>query len=378
MVIPGIEVLTQSDFRLLRGLRVGLLTNPSAVTRDLTSAYTLFTQAETLELHALFGPEHGFSASAQDGVKVGSAVDPRTGVPVHSLYGDTMRPTPEMLADIDVLVCDIQDIGVRYYTFLWTISHVIEACGENGVPVVILDRPNPLGDEVLGGGLAEGISTLVGRYDVPVQYGMTLGEMVRYLNDHHNPTPCEVTVIACANYTRKQDWHESGLPFVAPSPNMPHWITARHYAGSCLIEGTTLSEGRGTALPFEIVGAPMLDGDQLAQALNALNLDGVRFRPHNFTPAFSKYAGEACYGVQAHITDERIYQALPTWLQVLQTIRQLAPDVFDWKAEHFDRLIGDPTVREALDAGESVASIGAGWFDYCTQFRHARHDYLLY
>ena len=378
MVIPGSEVLAQQNFKLLHGKAVGLMTNPGAVTRTLRSTYDLFAASDEVHLSGLYGPEHGFSASVQDGQKVESSVDARTGVPIHSLYGATMRPTPEMLADIDVMVCDIQDTGVRYYTFLWTISHIIEVCGELNIPVILLDRPNPIGDTVSGFGLDSDISTLVGRYDIPIQHGMTLAEMTAYLNQNHNENPCDLTVIPCENYQRGMSWEATGLHFVPPSPNMPHLVTARHYAGSCLIEGTGLSEGRGTTLPFEIVGAPYIDGDALAQELNALDLSGVRFRPHAFQPNMSKYAGESCSGVQAHISDLSEFRPIETWLHVISTIRRNYPDQFEWKEKHFDRLIGNVRVRQAIDAGERVAEMMAGCDDYCADFQQKRKPYLLY
>lgn len=378
MVILGIEALVRDDFAVLQGKRVGLMSNPSAVTHQLQSTYDIFASSEKVQLTALFAPEHGFSASVQDGEKVATGHDARTGAPVYSLYGASLRPTQDMLTEIDVMVCDIQDIGVRYYTFLWTISHIIEVCGESSIPVIILDRPNPLGDAIAGCGLAADISTLVGRYDIPIQHGMTLGELILYLNQVHNPTPCDVSVIACEDYHRAMTWEQTGLHFVPPSPNMPHLITAQHYTGACLIEGTSLSEGRGTTLPFEIVGAPTIDGDALANSLNALNLDGVGFRPHAFTPIMSKYAGEQCFGFQAHITDLKTYQPIQTWLTILAIIQRDFADALDWKASHFDRLIGNHTIRGALQSGMSVDDMTAGWDDYCADFAQKRAPYLLY
>ena len=383
MIHFGIDVLQAQNFRPLQGKRVGLMTNPSAVNRQLVSTYDVFRHADAVNLAALFGAEHGFLGAVADGKSVNTLTDPRTGVPVYSLYGATYRPTPEMLADIDVMVCDIQDIGVRYYTFLWTITHIVEACGEVGIPVLILDRPNPIGGTIAGGGLQPHLASLVGRYNIPIQHGMTLGEIVTYLNATENNNRTEITVIDCEGWQRTMTWDKTGLPFIAPSPNMPHFVTAQHYPGACLVEGTTLSEGRGTTLPFEIVGAPYIDAIAFAEALNNLDCAGVRFRPHSFQPFASKYAGEMCYGVQAHITDAEAYRPLATWLHVIKTVHDIYPDDFAWlpphsQMQHFDRLIGSENPRRMLDNGEPVANVNAEWAAYCIQFQESSRSFYRY
>jgi uncharacterized protein YbbC (DUF1343 family) len=375
-VSAGIEVLHETGFAQLRGKRIGLLTNPSAVDRQLNSTLDILRRADGVQIKALFSPEHGIAAAVAEGEHVESGRDPRTGLTLHSLYGEQMRPTREMMRDVDVIVCDIQDIGVRYYTFTWTITHVLEAAGEYGVEVIILDRPNPLGGKVDGAPLEAGLASLVGRVSVPTQPGMTLGELARLFNATWNPTPAALSVIACEGYVRGMRWEETGLPFVSPSPNMPHLVTAQHYPGSCLIEGTTLSEGRGTTLPFEIVGAPGNDGHALAEALNAQGWDGVRFRPHYFQPAVNKHAGAMCGGVQAHIIDAQAYQPIRVWLGVLAVLCQLG--VVEWKAEHFDRLLGVHGVRERLDAGDSLDDLFAEWDGFCRDFAVMRKPHLLY
>jgi uncharacterized protein YbbC (DUF1343 family) len=380
----GIDVLQSNKFQELRGKHVGLMTNPSAVNRQLISTYDVFRHADEVHLVALFGAEHGFLGAMPDGQAIGAMIDPRTGVPVHSLYGANYRPTPEMLSGIDVMVCDIQDIGVRYYTFLWTITHIVEACGAVGVPVLILDRPNPLGGKVAGGSpLQWEFASLVGRYDIPIQHGMTLGEMVTRLNATENNGATNVNVIPCEGWQRDMTWDKTGLPFIPPSPNMPHFVTALHYPGACLIEGTTLSEGRGTPLPFEVVGAPYIDAIALAENLNQLDCAGVRFRPHSFQPTASKYAGELCYGVQAHIIDSVSYQPLDTWLHVIKTIHDLYPHDFSWLPPHadiyhFDRLIGSDEPRQQINKGELIENVNANWDIYCLQFQKSNHPYYLY
>jgi uncharacterized protein YbbC (DUF1343 family) len=374
-VQTGIEVLRGGGFAALRGKRVGLLTNPSAVDRALVSTYAILRRAADVNLVALFSPEHGLTAAAADGEPVTSMLDPATGLPIYSLYGVTERPTREMLANVDAVVVDIQDIGVRYYTFTWTVSHLLEAAGEYGVEVVILDRPNPLGGEAAGAALDTRFASLVGRCPVPTQPGMTLGELAQLFNAVWNPHPAQLTVIPCEGYRRGMRWAETELPFVPPSPNMPHLVTAQHYPGSCLVEGTSLSEGRGTALPFEIVGAPDIDSEILADMLNAQGWQGVRFRPHVFKPSAGKHPGSVCGGVQAHITDEHAYQPVQVWLGVLAVINRQFP--FSWN-RHFTRLIGSDTVQPLIEAGTALDELFAEWRVFCSAFEQQRQPYLLY
>ncbi len=381
----GIDRLIDDHFAPLRGKRVGLFTNLSAVNRDLITTYDIFRSTQEINLVALFGPEHGFAATAADGVSVNTVTDPRTGIPVYSLYGETIRPTAEMLEGIDVIVCDIQDIGVRYYTYLWTLTYILEACGAQDVAVLILDRPNPLGSTVDGSPLDAALSSMVGRYSIPIQHGMTIGELALMINAHWNSTPADVTVIPCDGWQRSQTWDQLHRPFIPPSPNMPHFVTALHYPGACLIEGTILSEGRGTPLPFEVVGAPFIDSWTLTTDLNDLNMAGIRFRPHQFQPNASKYKGENCNGVQAHITDVVAYRPLFVWLNVIQTIMKLYSEEFAWLPthqengiQHLDRLIGDAKVRALLNSGHSIDTLTAKWTAFQQQFSRDAAEYLLY
>ena len=368
-------MLRANGFAARRGKRVGLLTNLNAVDGDLVSTYTILRTASDVHLTALFSPEHGLAAALADGEVISSSTDTRTGLPIHSLYGATQHPSADMFENVDVVVCDSQDIGTRYYTFTWTMSHMLEAAGEHGVEVIILDRPNPLGGSVSGTALDLRFASLVGRYPVPTQPGMTMGEMAQMFNAHWNPTPAPLSVIACSGYQRAMLWAETGLTFVPPSPNMPKLVTAQHYPGACLVEGTSLSEGRGTALPFEIVGAPGLDGEALATALNTRGWMGVRFRPYFFKPSASKYAGAVCGGVQAHITDVQTYRPLEVWLGVLQTIYQQQP--FTWN-DHFERLIGSDIVRGLIERDEPLDDFLARSRLFCTDFDQQRQPYLLY
>jgi uncharacterized protein YbbC (DUF1343 family) len=374
-VQTGIEVLRASQFAPLQGKRVGLFTNLNAVDGDLVSTYDVLRRAPEVYLTAIFSPEHGLAAALADGQVINSSVDARTGLPIHSLYGATQHPTPDMLADVDVIVCDSQDIGVRYYTFTWTVSHILEAAGEHNVEVIILDRPNPLSGYAFGAPLDMRFASLVGQYPVPTQPGMTLGELAQLFNANWNPTPANLSVIACQGYHRAMTWDETGLTFVPPSPNMPRLLTAQHYPGACLVEGTSLSEGRGTALPFEIVGAPGLDGYALAETLNAQGWAGVRFRQYVFQPTASKYAGEVCSGVQAHITDIRAYQPLPVWLGVLSMIYQMQP--FTWN-DHFERLMGSDKVRSLIENKVPLNGLFEEWRESCAAFDQLRQPYLIY
>lgn len=385
-VKPGIDVLRDRRFFALKGKRVALLSNASGVDSKLNSSYQILWEAEEVNLVALFAPEHGFAAAVSDGELIDTHYDTRTGLPIFSLYGASYRPSAAMLESIDVIVCDIQDIGLRYYTFTWTITHVLEVAGECGVEVIILDRPNPLGGEIIAGGLLQdGISSLVGPYPVPIQHGMTLAEVVHMVNREWNAYPADLSLILCQGWEREMLWEDTDLIWIPPSPNMPQVSTLKHYGGACLIEGTNLSEGRGTTLPFEILGAPYLDGISLAEHLNQQAWEGVRFRAHTFIPTASKFAGEICYGVQAHLSDERSFDAIRTWLGVIHEIRLLYPVDFAWIPPytqggyyHFDRLIGSYQTRQDIDAGLSVDAIMNQWSTGIENFRKLRSAYLLY
>lgn len=379
----GIDVLEREQFRQLAGQRVALFTNLAAVNRDMVPTYRIFNECDQFELVCFFSPEHGLNGMVADGIAVDSTADSVTGLPVYSLYGDQQAPTTAMLQDVDTVVCDIQDIGVRYYTFLWTLTHILEVCGNHHTAVVVLDRPNPLGEHIDGGGLDAALGSLVGRFSIPIQHGMTIGELATMINATWNPTPAEVDIIRCEGWQRNTPWSATGRPFVPPSPNMPHLSTAQHYPGACLIEGTSLSEGRGTALPFEVVGAPFIDAFALAATLNAQSIAGAQARPHVFQPTSSKFKGQPCAGIQLYITDLQQFRPLPAWLQVLGTIRQMYPQQFEWLAphngqQHFDRLIGDTTTRSLIDEGATLDTIVADWEAFHAAFREQRQPFLLY
>jgi uncharacterized protein YbbC (DUF1343 family) len=384
MIRTGLDLLVHERLDLLRGKRLGLVTHPAAVLPDLTSALDALLGAG-LYLTALFGPEHGFDGSAADGAAVGDARHPRTGLPVSSLYGETKEPTPEMLADVDILVFDMQDIGARFYTFISTLFYVLRGAGRAGKPVVVLDRPNPINGARVEGPLVEpGLESFVGIVPIPIRHGLTTGELAFYINAEHH-LGADLSVIPLRGWQREMWFDQTGLPWVATSPGMPQLATATVYPGLCFIEGTNLSEGRGTSLPFETLGAPWMDGYPMAQSLNALNLPGARFRPLYFIPSASKHAGQKCGGIQVHVVDREAFRPAVTGLHVVAACRAQAPHKFEflgssWEGRppHFDLLTGVAAVREGLAAGQAVSEITAAWPDIEAQFADKRKPYLMY
>jgi uncharacterized protein YbbC (DUF1343 family) len=304
---------------------------------------------------------------------------------VFSLYGKTKEPSPKMLAEVDVLVFDMQDAGARFYTFISTLFYVLRGAGRAGKPVIVLDRPNPInGARIEGPRVEPGLESFVGITPIPIRHGLTTGELAFYLNVEHH-LGADLSVIPMRGWARDMWFDQTGLPWVTTSPGIPQLVTAAVYPGMCFVEGTNLSEGRGTTLPFEIAGAPWLDGDPAARSLNALNLPGVRFRPLYFIPSASKHAGEKCGGVQAHVTDREAFRPTATGLHVVAACRAHAAEQFQFLASswegrppHFDLLTGVAAVREGLAAGKAVEEITATWPEIEAQFADKRRPYLLY
>ena len=379
--VPGIEVLIEERLDLLRGKRIGLVTNPTGVDRALRSDIDLLARHPDLQLVALLGPEHGVRGDAQAGEHVDAARDRATGLPVHSLYGEHREPTEAMLRGIDVLVFDIQDIGARPYTYPYTLAGVLRAAKRAGIPVVVPDRPNPIGGtQVEGPVLEPEYASFVGMFQVPLRHGMTLGELARLFNDAFG-IGAELHVVPVRGWKRDDAEPGRALPWVPPSPNMPTPDTALVYPGMVLFEGTNLSEGRGTTRPFETIGAPYIDADALAARMNTLRLPGVRFRPVHFTPTFSKHAGTACAGVQLHVTDRDAFRPVRTALTLLATIRKLHPDEFaflEGEPPFFDKLAGNGWVRRAILRGETPQAIELRWQPALRRFEELRRRYLLY
>ena len=377
-VIPGIEVLLSEQLHLIRGKRVGLITNHSGVDRKLRHDIDLLASTPGVKLTALFSPEHGIRGAAQAGEKVRSAVDAKTGVPIHSLYGETRRPTAEMLRDVDVLLYDIQDIGSRFYTYISTLGECMQAAADLKIPLIVLDRPNPLrGNTVEGPLLDPTFRSFVGAYAIPIRYGLTSGELAGWIKSNLK-LDLELSIVKMKHWTRAQWYEETNLIWVPPSPNIPTMAAAIVYPGMCLIEGTNLSEGRGTTTPFEIVGAPWLDGIKLAERLNALALPGALFRPVTFTPTLSKFSGESCQGVQLHVAERKLFRPLTAALAIVEVIRRNYPEQFQFKSAHFDRLAGTDAVRKAMERNEPVGQIVATWQKDLKEFETARKKLLLY
>ncbi len=381
----GVDVVLSSEKKLLKGKRVGLITNPTGVDQELNSIVDRFYNDKDINLTALYGPEHGVRGDAQAGSYVDFYIDEATGLPVYSLYGKTRKPTPEMLENVDVLVFDIQDVGTRFYTYIYTMALAMEAAKEKGIPFVVLDRPNPLGGLKVEGPILEApeYASFIGQYAIPLRHGMTVGELAKLFNKEFG-IGADLNVVKMKNWKRYMNYDDTGLEWVLPSPNMPTLDTAYAYPGTGLIEGTNLSEGRGTTKPFELLGAPFINGADLARELNKLKLKGVEFRAASFTPTFSKHSGVLSHGIQVHITDYDDYVPLETGLHIVKTIHDMYPDDFEFRAEDskgisfFDLLIGNGWVRDDIEAGKSVKQIKQKWDKDSKEFLKVRSKYLLY
>jgi uncharacterized protein YbbC (DUF1343 family) len=377
-VVPGLEVLVTEQQALISGKRVGLITNHTGIDRKATFGIDLIARVPGARLTALFAPEHGIRGMIEAGDQVLDGVDKQSGVPVYSIYGATQRPTPRMLKDVDILVFDIQDVGVRFYTYISTMRECMEAAAERDLPFVVLDRPNVLGDtRVEGQVLNTKYRSFVGAYPVPIRYGLTLGELAGFYRDRMTKK-VSLTVVRMRNWKRSMWYDQTGLPWVPPSPNIPSVNCAVIYPGTCLIEGTNVSEGRGTTTPFEIVGAPWIDGFKLADELRKAGLPGVLFRPAGFTPTFSKHQGQGCFGVQLLVTDRATFEPVRTALFLLKAIKTLWPDKFQWREQSIDRLSGSDELRRAIDRGDSPDKILAGWAPALKEYDAARRKYFLY
>ena len=388
-VLTGLDVLVRDGFPPLRGRRVGLVTNPAGVDSSLRHVADLLTASSGVRLAALFGPEHGFGAEAQDLIGVGDAVHPKYACPVHSLYGDSvesLRPRRESLRDLDVLVIDLPDIGSRYYTFQATMLFCLEAAAACDLPVMILDRPNPLdGVTIEGPTIQPGFESFVGIHPISTRHGLTLGELA-HLYVAERRIPGQLQVVRCEGWKRNQYFDKTGLPWVLPSPNMPTLETAIVYPGQCLIEGTHLSEGRGTTRPFELFGAPWVVPERVLRRLDA-DLPGVTLRPVTFQPTFHKFAGQRCGGFQLHVTDRSRFRPVRTTLALLAALRAESDGQFRWRTERYefvddkpaiDLLFGSSRERMAIEAGQSAAEISREWEREEADFQKRREPYLLY
>jgi uncharacterized protein YbbC (DUF1343 family) len=384
-VRTGADKLTEAAERYLRGKRFGLLTNPTGIDSRYRSTIDICAGLQGGEMKALFGCEHGIRGDRQAGVKFEDEVDPQTGLTVHSLYGKQLTPTAAMLKDLDAVVFDIQDLGVRFYTYLSTLVYLLQACAEQGTEVIVLDRPNPLGGfGAEGGYLQSGYYSMVGAWRMPFRTGLTIGEFAMLVRSQME-SPCALQVVTLEGWKRDMEYPDTNLPWILPSPNMPTIDTVRVYTGNCLFEGTNLSEGRGTTKPFEMIGAPWLKHRILCGQLNRLGLPGVVFHPVTFTPVISKHQGMLCNGVMTFVTDKRLYEAVPTSLHMIRGIIELHPKEFEWLPPHkpgsdcfIDVLSGSDRVRTSLHEDGALEDILAEWSADCRHWETVRQACLLY
>jgi len=372
----------------LHGLRVGVLANPASIDHGFGHIVERLDSSPDYELAAIFGPQHGFLSDLQDNmIESPHAKDPRRSVPIFSLYSETREPTPAMLDLIDVLVIDLQDVGARIYTFIYTMANCLRAAAREGVPVIVCDRPNPIGGMAIEGPMLErGYESFVGQFPMPMRHGMTVAELARLFNEQHG-IGAELEVVPMEGWSRGMYWDETGLPWVMPSPNMPTLDTAVVYPGTVLFEGTMLSEGRGTTRPFELIGAPWLDGEQLATRMNRAGLKGVYFREVSFEPTFQKHARATCGGCQIHVTSRQEFEPVKAGVSLMRECYGSAPDLFKWRDppyeyEHdkmpIDILAGSPALREQIEGQVPLADIVNSWQPGEADFAEARRPYLLY
>jgi uncharacterized protein YbbC (DUF1343 family) len=335
----AIDHLSEFWPKNLRGARVGALLHPASVSSTLEHASRILERHnnDIFRLAAFFGPQHGFLGQTQDNmVEWKSYQHPRLHVPVYSLYGEHREPTPEMLEDIDVLLIDLQDVGARYYTFIWTMYVCMRACEQHGLAVIVVDRPNPINGVMTEGPVLNAdYKSFVGMHPIPVRHGRTIGELAQQFRDEAFPK-CGLSVLPMKNWNREMWLDQTGLPWVMPSPNMPTLATATIYPGLCLLEGTNISEGRGTTRPFEIFGAPFIDAEKLCGELNALKLPGVFFRENYFQPTFQKFAGELCGGAQIHVLDRNEFRPFLSGVEIIRRIRKTYPEQFQWKQSPYE------------------------------------------
>lgn len=378
----GLDLFLEQEYKQFDGKRIGLVTNMTGVNEKLIPSIDLFHQHPEIQLTALYAPEHGIRGDAKEGEAVESMTDPYTGLPVYSLYGESRKPTKEMLDQVDVMVFDLQDIGSRYYTYIYTMAYVMEACATFGKECVVLDRPNPISGLKMEGNLVEkDVRSFVGLLPIPNRHGMTVAELA-LLFKHEFDYDCDLTVIPMRGWSREMYYDDTGLFWVPPSPNTTTIDMNILYPGTCLIEGTNLSEGRGTTRPFELVGAPFIDGQKLAKAFNQKNIKGVLARPTSFTPTYQKFKDENCGGIQLHVVDRDLLNSLETGIILLETIAELYPDQFCFiKNENdkyfFDLIAGTKELKKKILTGDSDV-----FFEECAGkiafFQKQKEPYLLY
>jgi uncharacterized protein YbbC (DUF1343 family) len=389
-VIIGAERLFTPEFLPhIEHKRVGLVTNHTGLLPDGRHIVDMLHSDPDVHLTTLFGPEHGIRGDEDSHVADGA--DAKTGLPVISLYGKVRKPTAEMLQNVDVLVFDIQDIGARFYTYIATMKHVLDAAAENNIPYIVLDRPNAIGGKYIDGPVGNhAMEPVSGIGHLPVVHGMTVGELALMFNEgrvQRQLSPATLTVVPMQNYTRKQWYDETGLPWIKPSPNMLTLTTATVYPANCLLEGTNISEARGTLHPFERIGAPWMNGEKLSQQLNSYKLPGVTFQPVNYVPDSivdgiqiypPKFLGQECQGTKLVVTDRNAFKSAQAGVYILHALHTLYPDKLEWREARMDRLLGTSNVREQLLEGKLPQDIVQQWDDELAYFKGVRKDFLLY
>ena len=384
----GLEQFLSEHIIKIKDLRLGLICNQASVDHSFRHAADLFNDKSEVNLCALFGPQHGIRGDVQDNmIETSHGKDEKTGLPIYSLYSETREPTEEMLSDLDALVFDLQDIGGRVYTFIYTMANAMKACAKYGKKMYVCDRPNPInGINVEGNLLEKGHESFVGQYPLPMRHGLTVGELAKLFNSEFD-IGCELEVIEMEGWDRKKYLDETDAPWVIPSPNMPTVDTAVVFPGTVYFEGTQISEGRGTTRPFEYIGAPYINSEEYAESLNSLGLAGVVFRSTNFLPTFQKHINMTCGGVFVHVTERQSFEPVISGLAMIKTAFDMYPNSFEWKAppyeyvydrNPFDVISGTTKTRESFENGDSVSDIKESWKDDEESFRLLREKYLIY
>lgn len=389
MVLTGLEIISDHFPSALKGKRIGILCHAPSITKDFSHITDIFFQRSDCMLSAIFGPQHGIHGQTQDNmIEWRSQRHPFYKIPLYSLYGEHRKPAPEMLKDIDVLLIDLQDVGARLYTYIWTVKLCIEACSEAGIPVWLLDRPNPIGSLPFDGPvLKKEFFTFVGGASIPLCHRMTIGEMALWIKEKYYPR-CDLNIVWMKNWRRSSLFSETGLPWVLPSPNMPTIQTAIVYPGTVLIEALNLSEGRGTTIPFELFGAPFIDAEKLKKNLDARNIEGCAFRIHNFIPTFHKFCGELCNGLQIHVTDINLFKTVGIALEIFDAIIEtsapdslkfnLPPYEYEYSLMPFDILSGDSGMRETLLNRKNIRIEKERWSHEIEEFRNEFRHFAVY
>jgi len=384
----GVEILLDEKIRFIKGRRVGLVCNQASVLPDLTHVADVFGERTDFQLTTLFGPQHGIRGDVQDNmIETPHTIDARTGVPVYSLYSETREPTEEMLANLDTIVFDMQDVGCRIYTFIYTMANCMRAAKKFGKNVIVCDRPNPIGGVAVEGNVTETeFTSFVGQFEIPTRHGMTCGELAKCFNEHFG-IGCELEVVAMEGWRREMWGDETGLPWVLPSPNIPTVDTCVVFPATVHVEGTELSEGRGTTKPFELNGAPFIDPYAWTAELTKYNFAGVAFRHSFFRPTFQKWADKTCGGLQIHVTDRNAFTPVIIGIAMIKTAYDLYTEHFQWKQSAyeyvfdknpFDVVCGTDKIRKAIESGASLEEIERSWHQGLKEFMGIREGYLIY